>query len=125
MTSNITAASVINNAIFNWNGGVLSAPLVNNGTATFSVTGTTYSNVYSGTGALTLAPSGGSFHFFPTLTAGYIFPSVTYTNLGNLFFDTSATITNLTLNGSTFTGAGAITIPNGGVLTGGATLLGG
>jgi filamentous hemagglutinin family protein len=106
-------------------GGTVSAPLINNGSATFSFSAGSYTGAYSGTGALTLDVNGGAFSFAPTFAGGYIFPSITYTNLGNLNFDVNATIANLNLQGSSFRGAGAITIAPGGTLTVAGTVLGG
>lgn len=108
------------------NGGVLNAKVANNGSMTIAPSfGGTYNSAYSGTGTLNLFPMGGQFSFAPVLAGGYVFPSITYSGLGTLNFDVNATITNLNLQGSSFRGAGAITIPTGGSLTVNGTTLGG
>jgi len=121
-TGNVTVAPV---GALNVAGGTLNSALVNNGATTFASSSGAYTRAYSGTGQLVLAPNGGAFSFAPILAPGYVFPSVTYMNLGTLNFDVPATIASLNLQGSSFRGNGAITIPNLGMLTVNGTTLGG
>ncbi len=128
-TTTVTAVGGVTIAAggaINLNGGVLNAKVANNGSMTIAPSfGGAYNSAYSGTGALNLFPMGGQFSFAPVLAGGYVFPSITYSGGGTLNFDVNATVANLNLQGSSFRGAGAITIPTGGLLTVSGTTLGG
>lgn len=122
----ISTGNLINAGTLTMNAATLNGVLTNNGVATlYPAFNSAFTGAYGGSGALTIVPTGGAFSFAPILAPGYVFPSLTYMGLGTLNFDVPATITNLNLQGSSFRGNGAITIPNLGTLTVSSTTLGG